>query len=131
MKKCAVYAGHERRRSLRVNDNIFIFCSLDSTESFDVLAGNINADGLMFEFTRDVLLNTKLEIEIYQPILRCKSRVCSIPVLARVVWTRKVEKDRFEEGENQRMVGVEFLEIKEEDRQRIARYVEEGAAVNG
>ena len=94
------------------------------------MTGDINADGLMFEFHRDISQNIRLEMEIYQPIICCKSRIHSIPVLARVAWTKKIEKDHFEEGENQYSVGVEFLEMKEEDRQRIAKYVKEGMAVN-
>lgn len=130
MKKCADYTGSERRGSPRLNDNIFIFSHLDSIEKFDALTKNINADGLMFEFNRDILPDMKLKMEIYQPTCSCKSRVCSISVLARVAWTRKIEKNCFEEGENQRMVGVEFLEIKEEDRQRIMKYAKECAAAN-
>lgn len=125
----ADYVGLERRRSPRLNDNIFIFGRLDSSESFDALTGDINADGLMFEFNRDISQNIKLEMEIYQPIICCKSRIYSIPVLARVAWIRKIEKDHFEKGENQYIVGVEFLEIKEEDRQRIVKYAEESAVV--
>ena len=64
-----------------------------------------------------------LEMEIYQPLKHDKTMVYSMSVLANVIWTKKIEKENFENGENKYQVGVEFLEIREQDRQRIIKYV--------
>lgn len=79
----------------------------------------------MFEIERDIPQDSGLELEIYQPVGRYKRMIFSIPVLAKVIWIRQIEKDNFEAGENKYKIGIEFSEIKEEDRQRITKYLEE------
>jgi c-di-GMP-binding flagellar brake protein YcgR len=118
----------ERRKFSRFRDNIFIFgnLKLSPTEKFKAFTENISAGGLMLEMERDIPNQSELELEMYQPLDRDKRVIFSIPVLGRVVWTRKIEKDNFQEGENKYRVGIEFSEIKEEDRKRITKYVEEG-----
>ena len=116
----------ERRKFSRFRDNIFIFGNLKSspTEKFKAFTEDISAGGLTFETERDVPKMSELELEIYQP-MDCEKRVIfSIPLLAKVKWTRIIEKDNFEQGENKHRVGIEFSEIKEEDRKIIAKYVE-------
>lgn len=116
----------ERRKFSRFRDNIFIFGNLRSspTEKFKAFTEDISAGGLMFETERDVPKMSELELEIYQP-LDCEKRVIfSISLLAKVKWTRIIEKDNFQQGENKHRVGIEFSELKEEDRKIIAKYVE-------
>lgn len=117
----------ERREYPRFKDNIFILGNVkaSSPEEFKALACNISACGLMFETERDISVDNKFGFEMYQPIDRDKRRIFSIPVSAKVVWIRKIEKDNFEQGENKYKVGIKFLKILKEDRQRIAKYVEE------
>lgn len=121
-------SNSERRRSPRLKENFFIFGKLRSTlvEEFKAITQNINAGGLMFETERDILKDSKLELEIYLPLAGDKRIIFSIPVMAKIIWARKIEKDNFEEGENKYRIGIEFLELKEEDRERIAKYVKEG-----
>jgi len=118
----------DRRRYSRLGDSVFILGNLRSnpTEKFRAPTQNISAGGLMFETEKDISQDTTLDLEIYQPIDCRKSTIFSIAVLARVAWIREIEKNNFEEGRNKYRIGVEFLEIKEEDRSRIAEYVEEG-----
>lgn len=114
-----------RRKFRRVEDVIFIFCSLlTPPNKFRAITSNVGAGGLMFETERNILSGSKVVVEIYQPMNNNKTTIFSIPVLARVVWRKKIEKDKFEQGENKYKVGIEFLEIEEEDRQRIAKYIE-------
>lgn len=116
----------ERRKFSRFRDKIFIFGNLrlSPTEEFKAVTENISADGLMFETERDISGESELELEIYQPMDCDKRVIFSIPILAEVKWTRKIEKDNFEDGENKYRAGIEFSEIKEEDRKIIANYVE-------
>lgn len=123
----------ERRESPRVKDNIFIRCQLNSglpcrqagpTEEFEAISEDISAGGLMFKTERNISKESKVNMEIGQPIDRDKTMIFCIPVLTKVIWVRKIAKDHFEEGENKYSVGVEFLEIQDEDRQRIIQYAE-------
>jgi len=123
----------ERRTFHRIENNIFIFANLSTptnklsmavTGVFKAFTKNIGAGGLMFETERNIIeKDNKLEMEIYQPLKSDKTIVYSMSVLANVIWTKKIEKEHFENGENKYQVGVEFLEIREQDRQRIIKYV--------
>ena len=120
-------SSSERRKYPRLKDNIFILGNLRSgSEEFKAFTRDINVGGLMFETERDISEESELELEIYQPANRQKNIIFSIPVLAKMVWKREIEKENFEQGENRYRIGIEFLELKEEDRGRIAKYVEEG-----
>lgn len=119
-------SSSERRKYPRLKDNVFIFGNLTSnpTGEFKAFTRDISAGGLMFETEKDIPQDMRLDLEIYQPRDRRKSMIFSIPVLTKIVWKRKIEKDNFEQGENKYRVGIEFSEIKEEDRKIIAKYVE-------
>ena len=122
------FRGPERRRYPRLKDNNFILGVLEKSYPirFKAIACNIGAGGLMFEIDRDISEKSKLKLELYQPTHSDKKMIFSIPILARVIWKRKIKQDNFEPGENIYRIGVQFLEIKEEDRNRIAKYVQEG-----
>jgi len=123
----------ERRTFPRIEDNIFIFINLSpssnnlnitSTRRFKSFTKNISAGGLMFDTEESIVEEGKgLEMEIYQPLKPDKTLVYSMSVLANVIWIKKIEKEHFKNGENKYQVGVEFLEIREQDRQRIIKYV--------
>lgn len=116
----------EKRRFSRVKDNIFIFGNVmaNSAEEFKAFTQDINVGGLMFETERDIPKESKLELEIYQPMDSDKRVIFSIPVLAKVIWTEKREKKNFEQGENRYQIGIEFSEMKDEDRQIVTKYIE-------
>ncbi|MBI4655091.1 MAG: PilZ domain-containing protein [Nitrospirae bacterium] len=117
----------ERRKSPRLEDNIFVFneSGFSSTGKFKAVTKNISAGGLMFETEGKIPVEKELKFEIYQPTKSSKDVIFSLPVLAKVIWTKRTEKDNFEQGENRYMIGAKFIEIKEEDRQRIAKYVDD------
>ncbi len=121
------FLGPERRKYDRFKDKVFIFGNfrLNPTEEFKAFTEDISAGGVMFETEKDIPQDMRLGLEIYQPKDRQKNMVFAIPVLTKIVWKRKIEKEIFEPGENRYRIGIEFLEIKEEDRERIAKYVEE------
>ncbi len=116
----------EKRKFPRLKDKVFIFGNLrlNPIEEFKALTKDISAGGLMFGTERDIHKGCQLEIEVYHPINRDKIIIFSVPVLAKVVWIREIEKDNFEEGENRYKIGVQFTEIKEEDRKIIATYIQ-------
>ena len=123
----------ERRTFPRIEDNIFIFINLSpssnnlnitSTRRFKSFTKNISAGGLMFDTEESIVEEGKgLEMEIYHPLKPDKTLVYSMSVLANEIWIKKIEKEHFKNGENKYQVGVEFLEIREQDRKRIIKYV--------
>lgn len=119
--------GLERRKFPRLKDDIFVFCRSEPTYSdeFKAITCDISGGGLMFETERDITPGSKLELEIYQPTKCSKSMICSVPVLGKVIWMKRIEKASFEKGENKYNLGVEFIEIEKEDREKIANYIEE------
>ncbi len=123
MKKRTNCAGLEKRKFSRLDDSILISAHFNSAREIKALAGNISEGGLMFETTKAIQRDTLLKMEIYQPICSCKSIIFSIPALVKVAWIEPRGKDHRQKGENKYTVGGEFLEIKEGDRQRIAKYV--------
>ncbi|MDD1778346.1 MAG: PilZ domain-containing protein [Candidatus Helarchaeota archaeon] len=124
----------ERRNFPRIEDTIFIFGNLSSasnnlrtntTGGFKAFTKNIGGGGLMFEIEKDVVkAGNELELEIYQPVNPDKTVIYSIPVLAKVIWTNKIEKEHFEIGENKYTVGIGFTVIREQDRQKIIKYMD-------
>lgn len=115
----------EKRKFPRLKENIFILASYraEQENSFKAFTRDISAGGLMFEIERHIPTGSELELEIYQPVNRFKTVIFSVHAVAKAAWSKRIEKDAFEEGENRYQVGVEFLEIKDEDRQRILNFV--------
>lgn len=117
----------ERRKSPRLKSNIFIHGCLRANpiKELKAFTNDISAGGLMFETERDIPQDSNLELELYQPMNRARRIIFFLPVLVKVIWTKGIEKDEFEKGENKYKIGVQFTEIKEGDREIIAKYVEE------
>jgi c-di-GMP-binding flagellar brake protein YcgR len=115
----------EKRKFPRLKDNIFILGVLKANHAaeFKAFTRDISGGGLMFETDRDIPAGSELELEIYQPSDSGKNIIFSVHVAAKAAWTKEIKKDAFEEGENRYQVGVEFSEIKKEDRQRIVNFV--------
>lgn len=116
----------ERRRFPRLKEDIFIFGKLRASpsEEFRAITQDISAGGLMFETERNISQESELEVEIYQPRDSDKRVIFSISVRPKVIWIQKIAKEKFEPGENRYRVGIEFSEIKEEDRKIVAKYIE-------
>lgn len=124
------FSGSEKRKYSRLKDAVFISGNLTSSNStssnpgeFKAFSRDISAGGLMFETEKDIPQDMRLDLEIYQPVCPRKIIFFSSFANAKVIWSRKIDKDHFEEGENKYRVGVEFLEINGEDRKRIDTYV--------
>ncbi len=117
----------ESRKFTRLKDNILISGHLvpETFRGFKAFTRDISAGGLMFETDRNIPEGSYLEMEIYQPIVHNKKMIFSINVLAKTIWTSKIIKHDFQKWENRYKVGIEFSEIKEEDRQKIRNFVNE------
>ncbi|MBI1810423.1 MAG: PilZ domain-containing protein [Nitrospirae bacterium] len=115
----------EKRKFQRLKDNIFILGAVKAThaDEFKAFTRDISGGGLMFETERDIPAGSELELEIYQPSNSRKKIIFSVYAVAKIVWAREIEKDSFKDGENKYQIGVEFSEIKEQDRQMIINFV--------
>lgn len=115
----------ERRKFPRIKDNIFILgnSSLRPKEKFKVFTKNICAGGLNFETDRSISQGEILDIDLYQPVDCLKNVIFSISANVKVIWTAEISESHFDE-ENRYEVGAQFVEIDDEDRRRIAKYVE-------
>ena len=121
------YVGPERRKSQRIESHFFVLYRLEAGETFGIskaLGQNINVTGLMFEMENDVLAGDILYLEIYIPSDVYGFTIFSIPVQAKVVWVNRKENESKEPGGNKYQIGVEFIEIENEDRSKIIDYVE-------
>ncbi|MFH1245778.1 MAG: PilZ domain-containing protein [Candidatus Omnitrophota bacterium] len=115
----------EKRETLRFNDFIFISYHLTDKplEEYKAVTKNISCKGLMFELEKKVQPGTCLEFALYQPINQFKTIIFVIHTLARVVWMQKIKLDFFEGGENRYRMGIEFIRLKDSDREMIQQYV--------
>lgn len=121
------YTGPERRRFPRIKIPLFVFYKLETDEpyvSFKAISQNIGGQGLMFETEKSIPLGSKLYLEMYQPSLKYKDLMFLIAAKTKVVWVDKKEDVNKEEGVNKYQIGVEFVEIEKEDRNRVIEYVE-------
>jgi len=116
----------ERRKFCRVEDNIFVFCKLKSDYRVtEWIAKDISEMGLRFASDKFIPPSTPMEIEMYQPVDYLKSRIVSIYVLAKVVWTKEARKGNKCRGSNRYVGGAKFTKISKQDRGIIANYVKE------
>ena len=121
------YVGPERRKSQRIESRFFVLHRLEAGETFGIskaIGQNMNVAGLMFEMENDVLAGDILYLEIYIPSDVYGFTIFSIPVQAKVVWVNRKENESKEPGGNKYQIGVEFIEIENEDRSKIIDYVE-------
>lgn len=114
----------ERREAARLEDNIFLMYHFNH-RVFKGITKNISEGGLMFETDRKIPVGADLEFEIYQPMNSFKTLIYIITAVGKVAWEKRIKYGLFEEGENKYSVGIEFVKIKNDDRQRIASYINE------
>lgn len=122
------YSGLNRRKFSRVKENTLMLYSLDTEPytEFKAIVCDISTDGLRFATEMNIVPQTKLSLEVFQTLDHDRATIFSIPIKAETVWIRKIiKKKTCCEGENTYEVGIRIMEIKEEDRCRIAQYVEE------
>lgn len=120
------FAGPERRKFPRIEYPFFISYRLEDDYSFGAskaIGKNISGGGLMFETENAVHARTILYLEIYLHPNHIEDTIYSIPLRAEVVWANKKKNVNREPGINKHQIGLEFIKIKTEDRDRIIEYV--------
>ena len=127
------YVGSQRRKFQRIESRFFVFYRLEAGETFGMskaIGQNINVTGLMFQTENAVPVGDVLYIEIYIPSDAYGYTIFSIPIQAKVVWVNRKENKTKEPGGDKYRIGVEFMEIENEDRSRIMEYVEKQGKVS-
>ncbi|HDZ28171.1 MAG TPA: PilZ domain-containing protein [Candidatus Aminicenantes bacterium] len=121
------YAGQEKRKFPRIENPFFISYRLEDDNSFGIskaIGENISGGGLMFEKENSFHSCSILYLEIYLQSDPTEDTIYSTPTKAKVVWVNRKENVSKEPGSNKYQVGIEFIEIKTEDRERIIEYAE-------
>ncbi|MFA5118920.1 MAG: PilZ domain-containing protein [Candidatus Omnitrophota bacterium] len=119
------YSGKDRRCYARVKDHIFIFCYPQDnlTELIEAVTRDVSAEGLSFDTDVFIHKDTEFFLEMYAPVDYHKRVLESITIKVRVAWQELLV---LSQGANKWRVGLEFIAVNQEDRGKIAKYVEEG-----
>ena len=101
-----------------------VFLQGGSGESYSVMCENIGGKGLRFPLSKTIEANTRLELVIHLP-----DNLPPLRTRGRVTWARA---KKMADGEVAFFeIGVEFLELKFQDRDRIHQYVYRRASQGG
>jgi c-di-GMP-binding flagellar brake protein YcgR len=108
----------ERRKFPRLNIGIDVKYSVakPDSEQSEISMKNISAAGICITVDEDLRLSTVLSLQVFMP-----GNDAPIYTKGRVVWKSEF---RIGYGSKPRYdIGIEFLDIDEEDREKISQYV--------
>ncbi|MFH1360806.1 MAG: PilZ domain-containing protein [Candidatus Omnitrophota bacterium] len=107
----------ERRKFLRLNINVDIkYAVLPSSDNHSGSSRNISAGGICIITHEELLPGDRLKLDISLP-----DDPSMIQTIGQVVWTKTFSIAG--EGKNRYDVGVEFIDISDEERGKIKKYV--------
>ncbi len=121
------YAGQEKRKFRRIENPFFISYRLEDDHrvgASKAIGENISGGGVMLEQENSFHAGTVFYLEIYLQLNPTEDTIYSTPTKAKVVWVNRKENVSKELGSNKYQIGLEFIEMKAEDRERIIGYVE-------
>lgn len=114
------YFGVEKRKFPRIRASVVEYCPIGNVESKQLsFTEDLGAGGMRIFCSQDFKIDTLLLLKIYLPLEKEP-----IEAKARVIWSRQshfLDKNTEEKNYD---VGVEFIEIDEEDRQSIFEYTQ-------
>ncbi|MFH1767603.1 MAG: PilZ domain-containing protein [Candidatus Omnitrophota bacterium] len=113
------YNGAERRKYPRINFIIVAYTDSKNDSLANMSATkNISAGGLCIFVDKEVAKDTVLSLKITLP-----NGNPPIDAKGKVVWNRPCTMAYLSKAANQFEVGIEFLDMKESDREAVAKYV--------
>lgn len=121
------YIGPERRKFPRLGIPQLVLYRLETNDPFvmfKTISRNISGQGLMFETDKPLFMGSRLPLEIYQPSVKYKDLIFLVACLAKVIWINRKEGANGLAGDNKYQIGVEFVKMEEEDKDRIIEHVE-------
>lgn len=112
------FAGQERRKYPRLEEKMpLVYQTFDILEGKTSSTKNISGGGLCFETEIAVCQGDVLWIQIHKAIDSGLTRRAPIYAIAKVCWVSEIGTERYESG-------LEFIDIKDRDRDEIASHVE-------
>ena len=121
------YVGPERMKFPRLGIPLFVLYRLETNDPFvmfKAFSRNINGQGLMFETGKPLSIGSRMLLEIYQPSVKYKDLIFLVACLAKVIWINRKEDVNEMVGDNKYQIGLEFVKMEKEDKDRIIEYVE-------
>ena len=121
------YIESERRKFPRLGIPLFILYRLETNDPFAMfkaISRNIGGQGLMFETEKPLPVGNTLLLEIYQPAVKYKDLIFLVACQAKVIWINRKENANAMAGDNKYQIGVEFVKMEKEDKNKIIEYVE-------
>ncbi len=121
------YIGPERREFSRLGIPLLVLYRLETNDPFvmfKTISQNISGQGLMFETEKSLSIGSRLLLEIYQPSVKCKDLIFLVTCLAKVIRTNRKKDVNAMAGDNKYQIGVEFVKMEKEDKNKIIAYVE-------
>ncbi len=113
------FTGQERRQYTRLEEKIpLVYQSFEILEGKSSFTKNISGGGLCFETEVAVYDGDVLWIQIHKAIDAGLTRRAPIYAIANVCWVKQIDTGKYESG-------LEFIDIKDRDRNEIIRHVEE------
>ena len=112
------YSGRERREYPRIKSAFVNYSSIGeaTVKETSSLTENVSAKGICIFISKVIKLNTLLSLKIYLP-----DGKGAVKAKGKVVWIRESPFLRVA-GSKHHDVGIEFVEIDENDRERINEY---------
>jgi hypothetical protein len=116
----------DRRMNPRIRDHIFVFLQAsgqDRSGSVQAVTNDISSGGLCFDTTATLHQGDDMTIEMYAPLDYHKRVLESMYIKAKVAWVSSLA---FEAEGNRFRVGLSYQDIAASDKEKLARYVEDG-----
>ncbi len=111
------YTDIERRKYPRLEEEILLVYKLaESAKIESCSTKDISGGGVSFETDVPASVGDIIWVEINKPARNGSGRLLTVYSFVQVRWVKRISKDRYE-------VGVEFTDMKEEDRNQIISYV--------
>ena len=120
------YARPERRKFPRLGIPLLILYRLETNDPFAIfkaISRNMGGQGLMFETEKPLPIGSRLCLDIYQPSVKYKDLIFLLSAQAKVIWVKKKEDASRMIGTNKYQIGIEFVKIEKENKDRIIEYV--------
>ncbi len=112
------FEGLERRKCPRLDEKMpLVYQTHENLEGKTCSTKNISSGGFCFETERPVYHGDVLWVQIYKPVETGLTRRAPISTIAKVAWVRRINPEKYESG-------LEFVDIRERDREEIAEHVE-------
>lgn len=111
-KKLSIETPMDRRKFVRIRNIITVLCAGEQSGKFTLYTDNISQGGIKGFTQTDVTEGQTIEL-----IMLLVSVHTRLDIKGKIVWAKKINQHQCE-------IGIEFINIKEEDRKKLKDYIE-------